>query len=320
MWIIRKVLFGAMVFSIVSLLSAEAGAEKSIGVLLFSGEARYLEATKGFKDALREAGFGEPQTKIIIENADANKAKAAELVQKYAAAKMDLIFAVGTHATLAVTREIKDVPIVFAVVYDPVEAGIAKDWKSSGNNTTGTSTKMPMSELMDSLKLFAPVRNLAVLYTYGEKNSEAQLKDLQGIQADYGIKVVPVPLSRADEIPQLLPVVLRSTDALYITGSNLVDSQISAIVDMATKAKIITVTHLDDLVERGVLLGVCPNPYLLGRLAGEKALEIFKGVEPSSIPIESLKEFEVIINLKTARAGGFQIPPDFMKTVKKTIE
>jgi putative ABC transport system substrate-binding protein len=319
MWII-KVLFSAMVFSIVSLSSAEAGAEKSIGILLFSGEARYVEATKGFKDTLREAGFGEPQTRISTENADANKAKAAELVQKYAAAKMDLIFAVGTHATLAVTREIKDVPIVFGVVYDPVEAGIAKDWKSSGNNTTGTSTKMPMSELMDSLKRFAPVKSLAVLYTYGEKNSEAQLRDLQGIQANYGIKIVPVPLSRTDEIPQLLPLVLRSTDALYITGSNLVDSQIATIVDMATKAKITTITHLDDLVEKGVLLGVCPSPYLLGRLAGEKAVEIFKGAEPSSIPIESLKQFEVIINLKTARAGGFQVPPDFLKTVTKTIE
>ncbi len=211
-------------------------------------------------------------------------------------------------------------PIVFSVVYDPVEAGIAKDWKSSGNNTTGTSTKIPMSKLMDSLKRFAPVKSLAVLYTPGEKNSETQLKDLQGIQADYGIKVVPVPLTRTEEFAQLLPVVIRSTDALYVTGSNLVNSQLSIIVDMATKAKVITITHLDDLVEKGVLLGVCANSYLIGRLAGEKAVKILKGVKPSSIPIESLKQFDVMINLKTAKAGDFQVPPDFMKTVRRTIK
>jgi len=316
----KKFLVSAVVFLTLALFSIEAGAEKRIGVLLFSEEARYIEATKGFMDTLKERGFGEPQTKIIIENAGANKAKAAELVQKFAAAKMDLIFTLGTHATTAVAREIKDVPIVFSVVYDPVEAGIAKDWKSSGNNTTGTSSKVPMSKLMDSLKVFAPVKRLAVLYTFGEKNSEAQLKDLQGIQADYGIKVVPVPLTRTEEFAQLLPVVIRSADALYVTGSNLVNSQLSIIVDMATKAKVVTITHLDDLVERGVLLGVCPSAYLIGRLAGEKAVKIFKGVKPSSIPIESLKEFDVIINLKTAKAGDFQVPPDFMKTVRRTIK
>ncbi|MFH1624570.1 MAG: ABC transporter substrate-binding protein, partial [Pseudomonadota bacterium] len=198
--------------------------------------------------------------------------------------------------------------------------GIAKNWKSSGNNTTGTSTKIPMSKLMDSLKVFAPVKSLAVLYTPGEKNSETQLNDLQGTQADYGIKVVSVPLTRAEEVTQLIPIVLRSADALYVTGSNLVNSQLPIIVDMAIKAKVVTITHLDDLVERGVLLGVCPNAYLIGRLAGEKAVKIFKGVKPSSIPIESLKQFDVIINLKTAKAGDFQVPPDFMKTVRRTIK
>jgi len=316
----KKFWVSAVVFLTLALFSIEAGAEKRIGVLLFSEEARYIEATKGFMDTLKERGFEEPQTKIIIENAGANKAKVAELVQKFAAAKMDLIFTAGTHATTAVAREIKDVPIVFSVVYDPVEAGIAKDWKSSGNNTTGTSSKVPMSKLMDSLKVFAPVKRLAVLYTPGEKNSEAQLKDLQGIQADYGIKVVPVPLTRTEEVAQLLPVVIRLTDALYVTGSNLVDSQISIIVDMATKGKVITITHLDDLVEKGVLLGVCSNSYSMGRLAGEKAVKILKGVKPSSIPIESLKQFDVMINLKTAKAGNFQVPPDFMKTVRRTIK
>jgi len=316
----KKFLVSAVVFLTLAPFSIEAGAEKRIGILLFSEETRYVEATKGFMDTLKEAGFGEPQTKITVENAGANKAKVAELVQKFAAAKMDLIFTGGTSATIAVLLEIKDVPIVFSVVYDPVEAGIAKAWKSSGNNTTGTSSKVPMSKLMDSLKVFAPVKRLAVLYTFGEKNSEAQLKDLQGIQADYGIKVVPVPLTRTEEVEQLLPVVIRSTDALYVTGSNLVDSQISIIVDMATKGKVITITHLDDLVAKGALLGVCSDSYPMGRLAGEKAVKILKGVKPSSIPIESLKQFDVMINLKTAKAGGFQVPPDFMKTVRRTIK
>ena len=304
----------------VALFSARAEAEKRIEILMFSGLARYLETTRGFTDAIKDAGFGEDQTIITIENADANKAKAAELVQHLNARHVDLIFAVGTHAALAVTQKIKDIPVVFAQVYDPVYAGIVRNLESSGNNTTGASTKLPMSKLMDSLKRFKPVKRLGVLYTPGETNSEAQLKDLQDIQTSYGIKMIPAPLTRVEDISLLLPLVIGSVDALYVTGSNLVNSQLPHIVDLANQARQVTITHLEDLVEQGVLIGVVPSSYLNGRLAGEKAVKIFLGDQPSSIPTETPKQFDIILNLKTAKTGGFQIPPDFMKAVKRTIE
>jgi len=302
------------------LLPAEAGPVIRIGILAFSEESRYSDATRGVIDQLKMEGFVEPGVKFIKENAGANKAKAGELIKQFAAAKLDLIVTQGTSATVPIAREIKDVPIVFSVVYDPVEAGIAKDWKSSGNNTTGATTKIPMSRLLDSLKAFAPVKYLSVLYSPGEKNSETQLRDLQKLQAMYRIKVIPVPITEKEEFRHLLPEVVRTSDAIYVTGSNLVDSQLSMIVEMATKGKVITITHLEDLVEKGVLLGVCTNPYNLGRLAGEKAARILRGAKPSSIPIETLKEFDVILNMRTARSGGFRIPPEYIKTVKRKIE
>jgi putative ABC transport system substrate-binding protein len=320
MKIIKKIWIAAVIFSLIIQVAPASGAGKHVGILAFSKQPRYQEATGGFLDKLKAAGFREPQTEFTIANAEANKALAAELVKKLAAAKMDLIFTVGTHATLAVIQEIKDVPVVFAQVYDPVEAGIAKGLQHSGNNTTGATTKIPMSKVMDSLRLFTPIKTLSVLYTPGEKNSESQLGDLQELQANYGIKVVPVPLSKPEEVEQLLPIVLHSTDALYITGSNFVDSQISIIVGMATKARIVTISHLEDLIEKGVLLGVGPSSYQVGFLAGRKAVEIFKGAKPTSIPIETPEPVEVMINLKTAKDGDLQVPPAFMKTVTKRIQ
>ena len=320
MFVAKKLWTSIVTLLLVGSISMAAETGKRIGILTFSEQIRYLEAIRGFTDTLKEAGFGEPQTQFILENAGANKAVAAELVKELAAAKLDLIFSVGTHATLAAFHEIKNVPIVFAQVYDPVEAGIAKSWQSYGTKATGVSTKIPMSKLMVSLKRLAPVNNLAVLYTPGEKNSESQLRDLQEIQGNFGIKVVPVPLSKTEDLEQLLPVLITRTDAMYITGSNFVNDQLSMIINMSTKGKIITVSHLEDLVEKGVLLGVGPNPYLIGRLAGEKALRIFEGAQPSSIPIETLEQLDVMINLKTARDGGFQVPPEFMKAVTRTVE
>lgn len=320
MRIIKKLFIIAAVFWAAALFSVEARAEKKIGVLIFSEETFYVDSKNGIMEQLGKAGFREPAVKFTIESAGGNKAKASELAQKFAEAKMDLIIAIGTSAAIAVAKEIKDVPIVFSTVYDPVGAGIAKDWKSSGNNTTGSSSQVPMSRLVNALKEFVPVKRLAVLYTPGEKNSELQLKDIKGIQDNSQIKVIPVPLTKEEDIANILPEVSRTSDAIYITGSSIVITRVPIIVDIANKAKVVTITHLDDLVEKGALLGVCTNSYLVGRLAGEKAVKILKGAKPSSIPIESGKKLDVILNMKTAKAIQIKVPPEFMKKVTKTIE
>lgn len=315
----RIVFFVAFALGI-HLMPVEARAEKRIGILTFSEEVRYDESRNGIIDQLKKEGFGEPEVQYTIENAEGSKAKAVELVRKFAAAKLDLIFAIGTSAAIAAAKEIKDVPIVFSTVYDPVQAGIAKDWKSSGNNTTGSSTRLSMARLVDTLKEFVPVKKLIVLYTPGEKNSEAQLRELQGLQSTSQIKVIPIILTKKEEVAQTLSEVLPAADAMYLTGSSVIGETVPLIVDRANKTKMVTITHLDDLVNKGALLGICPNSYQVGRLAGKKAAQILKGAKPSSIPIESEKKLDIILNRKTAKAGQFQIPPSFLKKVTKTIE
>ena len=309
-----------LLFLLLFPLSGRAQAEKRIGVLLFSELSRYVTATKGFTDALKEAGFGPDRVQILRGEAGASKARAAELAEGFAAKHLDLIFTVGTHATLAVAQKIKDTPIVFAQVYDPVETGIALGWKSSGNNTTGVSAKFAMSKIIGCLKQFAPTERLGVLYTPGEKNSEAQLRDLQEAQAQCAIKIIPAPLSKIEDLSLLLPLLMRSADALCITGSNLVDSRITAITEMTTRARVPTITHLEDMVEQGVLLGVLPGSYANGHLAGRMAVKILLGAKPASIPIERAQNLHVVINMKTAKAGRFRIPPDFMKNSEKISE
>jgi putative ABC transport system substrate-binding protein len=318
---IARVLFPIVAIALISgLFSVEANAEKKIGILLSNDQARYRESQNGTMDQLKQDGFGEPTVKYTIENANNSKARMMEIVRKFSAAKMDLIIILGTPAAIAASKEIKDIPIVFSVVYDPIEAGIAKSWKSSGNNTTGASTRLPMSIIVRSLRELTPVKRLAVLYTPGEKNSETQLIDLQGLQADSKIKIDPVILTNREEIAQTLATVVPTVDAIYLTGSSVVGASVPIIVDIANKAKVVTVTFLDDLVEKGALLGVCVNSYQLGRLAGKKAVKILKGAKPSSIPIEVDKTLDITLNMKTVKAGQFQIPPAFMKKVTKTIE
>jgi len=318
---LKKLICGiALLCAIVMLYAVDASAGKKIGVLVWSRETHYTEAASAVLEQLKKEGFGEPSTQFVIENADGNKAKAAELAQKFFASKMDLVIAVGTSAAIAAVQDIKSIPVVFSMVYDPVESKIAKSWKSSGNNTTGTSSKVPMSLIINTLKQLSPVKRLAVLYTPGEKNSELLLKDLEGLQVETQIKIIPVPLSRKEEVTSVISDVVGVADAIYLSGSSIVGSTASMIAETAAKAKVITVTHLTDMVDKGALLGVCANPHAEGLLTGIKAAKVLKGANPASIAIEPLKKFDVTVNMKTVRIGGIEIPTAFMKLVTKTLD
>jgi len=316
----RLVVCAMVFFLAMAMLPAGAWAGKKIGVLIWSDEARYADSFQGIKDQLVKGGFREPETKYTVENAGANKAKAAELAQKLGAGGFDLVLVVGTSAAVAIAKEIKTTPVVFSMVYDPVDAKIAGDWKSSGNNTTGASPRVPMAHLITTMKQLAPVKTIAVLYTPGEKNSEAQLKELQAAQAETQVKVLPAPLAAKEDVATVLPAVIKASDAIFLTGSGVVGGSVAAIVDLASKAKVMTVSHLDDIVEKGALLGVYADPKMVGKLAGDKAVKVLKGAKPAAVPIEGLNKFNIIINMKTARTAQLTIPEAFRKSATRVIE
>ena len=309
--------------ALISGIEASADAARPVvrvGILMWSEDPGYYETLEGVMDQLRKEGYGEPAAKFTLENARGGKARLSEMAHRFAAGKMDLVISIGTTATIAAAREMHDTPLVFAHVYDPVQSGVARKWESSGNNTTGVSSRVNTSLLVNYLKGFATVTRLAVLYTPGEKNSELQLKELQKTLVGSQVKVIPVILSKEEEAVQTLSVIVPAVDAIYLSGSRIVINNVSTIVNMATKAKVITITHLDNLVDRGVLLGVCANPVFVGRLAGEKAVRVLKGAKPSSIPVEYLGKYDLMLNMKTAKAGGFRLTPLFMKSVTKLVE
>jgi len=311
-------LVGAVVlsFGVLPFVSAET----SIGVLLWNAQPRYEECKNGVLEQLRKEGFKEPQVTFVIEQADGNKTRVAELAQKFHAAHMNVVIPVGTSAAVAVAAEIKDAPVVFAFVFDPVDSKIAQDWKSSGNNTTGSSSQTSTPTLLSSLKQLAQIKTLAVLYTPGEKNTEAQLKDLEALQNDFQIKVLPVALkSRTDVVPQV-SVLQGKADAVLLTGSSIIGDMAAQIVVLANKAKLITATQSEDHLDKGVLLGVTVDPIAVGRLAGKKAAMVLRGAKPASIPIEALKTSDVIVNLKTANAIGLQVSASFRKAATRVLE
>lgn len=134
------------------------------------------------------------------------------------------------------------------------------------------------------------------------------------------IKVEPVPVSKKQDLEQILREVVHTSDAIYLTGSSIVNATVPLIVDAAGKEKLITITHLENLVRKGVLVGICADPYLEGRMAGEKIVQILKGAKPSSVPVGIPTKVDIVLNRKTEVGGRFALSPFFINKVTKTID
>lgn len=292
-------------------------ATKKIAILMYSDELRYLQSKDIFLETLFQSGFSKDKLSVSVESAKTLKANAATVVERLKKERPDLIFTLGTTATQAVVTEIKDIPVVFSSVYDPVAAGIAKKMENSENNTTGNTSKVPMKQLIKELRSFSKLQKIAVLYTPSEKNSESQVRELQSMAEDLQYKIIPVPISQEEDVDHLMPDIINNADSIFLSGSNVVGAQINKILEYAEKKQIVTFSHLWDLVEKGALIGYCANHLEGGRLAAEYATQVLKGARPSSLPILSPKNPKILINLKTAHRGNYTIPESFMQ--KKPI-
>lgn len=318
---LRKIIISLLLLAALDAsVPGEIMAGYRIGVLFYSEEPRYASAFAGIKKELAKSGFREPKTTFILGNAAGSKAKAAEIVRSFSERQLSLIITLGTNATIMAAHEIYDVPIVFCMVYDPVKVRVARDWRSSARNTTGVSPRIEMSELIKRLSEIRPPRRIAVLYTPGEKNTEVQMKELQALQEKMAFKVVPVIIASQKEIQQVLADVLPTVDTLYFTGSSIAGTNIPAITALAAKARVISVTHLEDLVEGGVMLAVAADPYKLGVMAGKKAVAVLRGAPPESIPLEYMKAPQLYLNRKTAAATGIKLPELLVRRAEKIFE
>lgn len=304
----------SIILLLLLLFPSSVRAAKTVGVLLFSEEPRYGDAFRGIRDALAAGGYREPSVVFDVRSAGGSKAVAAKIVREFHRKGVDMVVTLGTNATVAARRELEKIPILFSMVFDPVEAGITRGWSRPGTNATGTSPKVDMKSIVEILHRFG-VKRLLVLYTPGEKNSEIQLRELSDA-ADRSVVVEPLMIRRSDEITTLLPPLLSRVDGVYVTGSSVVVRSIDRVVSATVTHRRLTVTHLKDLVELGVAVGIAADPYRLGFRAGEKGVRILSGHPPAGIPVDWDRSPDLYVNDDTLGRIGKPLPADIPAAIQ----
>ena len=305
----------------------QAGKIARIGYLALNRAAgpHRLEA---FLQGLRDLGYVEGRN-VMIEYRDAEgkterlPALAAELV----ALKVDVIVAGGgAQAALAAKQATRTLPIVFASTADPVGSGLVTSLARPGGNVTGLSLIFPelVGKCLEQLKQAVPgVSRVALLWqpgAYGERTEKDMLKRAEVAGRALGVRLQVVEArGPADFDGAFSEMTGGRAGALTVLGSVTFANERRRLVDLAAKNRLPAVYMERDYVDVGGLMSYGPNVADSFRRAATYVDKILKGAKPGDLPIEQPTKFELVINLKTAKALGLTIPQSLLARADEVI-
>ena len=294
-------------------------AVKNIGVVQLVQHDALDASNKGFVDGLKEKGYEDGKNiKIEQQNAQGEQANAQTIAKQFVDAKKDLIFAIATPAVQAAYNSTKEIPIIFTAVTDPVKAEVAKDWKSSGTNVTGTSDKVPVDKQIELLKKLVPnAKTVGVIYSTSETNSVIQVEELKAAATKQGLAVKEIGVTTVNEINQNLSSALGEIDVLYTPTDNTVASGYALVGKLCVEKNIPIIGAEEAVVTKGGLASIGIDYYKLGKEAGFKAAEVLAGKKPTEVEITTLSEMSFTINTDVAKKLNITIPADVDANAKK---
>jgi putative ABC transport system substrate-binding protein len=290
-------------------------------------------AADAFREKLRDEGWFEGRNLVIefrhggAESSQAERLKAlARLAAELADLKVDVIFASPAPAAIAAKRVVTAIPVVFAGVSDPVGFGLVASLAKPGGNFTGVSFQSAdlNPKRLDLLREVVPgVRKIAALVDRDHQLRERMLNDLQTVARTANIELhvaltVSTDPGSLDEVfdavgRERVGAVLGLPVAYYYQHRR-------KIAELALKHRLPTMFELGDFAEAGCLMGYGASGRDTWRLAATYVTKILRGAKPADLPVEQPTKFELVINLKTAKALGLTIPPSLLLRADQVIE
>ncbi|MCP1187215.1 ABC transporter substrate-binding protein [Paenibacillus sp. 1781tsa1] len=282
-----------------------------------------LDATReGFIAALKDAGIEENKNlKIDYNNAQGDSTNNLSIAQKISGdSKNDLVLGIATPSALALAQQVKDKPLLFAAVTDPLGAKLVTDMDKPGGNVTGASDTNPEAivQLADFIAKNLPdVKTVGLVINEGEPNAVVMADNAEKALATHNIKLVKAPVTNTSEVKQATDSLVGKVDAFYITLDNSVVSAVDTIIQTANSNKIPFFSSDRDTVEKGAFATVGFKYYDHGYQVGEIAADILKnGTKPGDMKVTVPDKLDLILNLKAAEAQGITVTDEMKAEVK----
>jgi putative ABC transport system substrate-binding protein len=307
--------------------SAPAAAKKvyKIGITQIVEHPSLDAARNGFLAALKDNGLVDKDNlQVDVQIAQGDSGNNLSIAQKFAGDKKDLILAISTPSAQAVAQTVKDTPIVFTAITDPVGAKLITDPKKPGGNITGVSDTHPdevpklMSFIADE---FPNVKTVGIVANEGEQNSLVNVKKAEDALAKRNIKVVKAAVTNSSEVKQAAESLVGKADAFYITKDNTVVASLEALVGVAEKNKMPLFVGDIDSVKRGGFATYGYEYYDIGYTTGKMAVDILKnGKKPGDIPVGYPEKLDLLLNGKEAEKQGVTITDSMKKKLSDPVK
>ena len=291
-------------------------AEPILGAIVTADLPRYQQAHQAMVKVLQTAGFGEGKLKIFAQTPNADKMSLVNSLRRFEAAGATVVVTYGCRAAEVAKEELKNTPLLFADVYDPVYLGIVKTLAAPGTDASGATSKTSMKQLVEALVAIKPVKNVGVLYTKGEGGSALQLAELEEQGKAFGFKVSAENARNPDEAAELGSKLAAASDALYLSESVAVALQSKQILSAAQASGCIVFSQIPGLTEAGALIGLEADPEEQGKLVAVHALQVLQGQKVHILPVREAKKITLTINQGTAGQLGLTIPSGIASKAK----
>jgi putative ABC transport system substrate-binding protein len=322
----RAFLAGAGAVLLSAPLAAEAqpaGKVYRIGVLVAADSMLESPAMHGFRQGLRDLGYVEGRTVLVeYRSAEGKAERYPELVADLLRLTVDVIVPFSIAALPALSRATKDVPVVAATMRDPVKDGYAKSFAHPGGNITGL-TLVNEDFLAKRLQILSEVvpgaRRLVLLWN--PRPGAASPDIYRAAAGKLGVTLQVFETRNAPELDRVFPALARSgTQAVILAQDPLFSAERKRVAELALRYRLPTLSGETGFAEAGGLMNFGPSLFDNFRRAASYIDRILKGAKAQDLAIEQPTKFELVINLRTAKALGLTIPQSLLLRADEVIQ
>lgn len=255
---------------------------------------------------------------IDYKNANGDASTMVSIAAQFVGNKYDMIIPIGTNAAQTTAAATKDIPIIFAAVSYPVDAGLVKDLKITDGNITGVTNAIAIDEIFNLAKALTPnAKNFGFVYNTGEVNAVSSVNRAKEYCDANGIKYRDAVITNTGELQQTAQSLAGKVDAIFTPNDNMVASAMPVLAGEAIKAKLPVYVGADSMVKDGGFASVGIDYTILGKQVARMVKRIAVDKEAiSKNPVEVVDEYAKLINKTTAEAIGIKIPDELLKEFK----
>jgi putative ABC transport system substrate-binding protein len=295
-----------------------------IGYLGFGTASAWSTRVEAMRAGLRDLGYVEGKNIMIefrwAETTDRLREFATELVGM----NVDVIFATASTEVEVARQATKAIPIVFATHADPVGVGHVASLPRPGGNITGLTMVLTdlIAKQLEILKEVLPqATRIAVLWSPTMASHALAMHEVETASEKLKMQVHPVPVRTAGDFDRAFATMVRArVDCVLVVSSSLSRAERKLLADLTLKHRLPGMFGTKDNVEAGGLMSYAPDLHDLTRRAAIYIDKILKGARPADLPVEQASKYQLVINLKTARALGLELPPMLLARADEVIE